>query len=229
MKNNFFKPFVGKDYSRGISRKKILIVGASFYCNHPDCQYFDDCTDPSKKDSSDYNYVCPYMTEGMALEDSPTDSINEEYGACNRFGDYLKTLIPSCESIREAWDHVAFTNYVQFFLPAQAGSASPTCRNDLSERDFKAFIEVAENLLPNVIVIWGAIINTPLVTKNKYVTDRDMIEKSRGYLCHMTLPLSHHNVSLLNPYHPSSGMAWYTNLPDFDKYMHIALKSKLLK
>ena len=148
MKNNFFKPFVGKDYSRGISRKKILIVGASFYCNHPDCQYFDDCTDTSKKDSSAYNYVCPYMTEGMALEDSPTDSINEEYGACNRFGDYLKTLIPSCESIREAWDHVAFTNYVQFFLPAQAGSASPTLPQAESEMPLYSKPSVGCRLTP---------------------------------------------------------------------------------
>lgn len=43
MKNNFFIPFKGKNYECGVGtkKKKILVIGASFYC--PYINGNDDC------------------------------------------------------------------------------------------------------------------------------------------------------------------------------------------
>ena len=44
MNNVFFKPWVGQDYSKGFKHKKIMVLGASHYCNHSkDCPFFNDC------------------------------------------------------------------------------------------------------------------------------------------------------------------------------------------
>ena len=57
----FFSPWVGNKYNQGISGKKILVLGASHYCNHKgDCCYFFDCTNEHLKDSSLFDKKCPY-------------------------------------------------------------------------------------------------------------------------------------------------------------------------
>lgn len=45
MNKNFFKPYVGPLYGKGIKGKKILVLGASFYCDKTDCEFFHKCTD----------------------------------------------------------------------------------------------------------------------------------------------------------------------------------------
>ena len=30
----FFVPWIGKNYKKGLNEKKVLVVGASHYCNH---------------------------------------------------------------------------------------------------------------------------------------------------------------------------------------------------
>ena len=37
--SKFFYPFIGKDYNQGINGKKILILGASFYCPNLNISY----------------------------------------------------------------------------------------------------------------------------------------------------------------------------------------------
>ena len=32
MEDRFFQPFKGSEYDKGISGKKVLVLGASFYC-----------------------------------------------------------------------------------------------------------------------------------------------------------------------------------------------------
>ena len=51
-KSSFFKPYRGEKYETGINGKKILVVGASFYCTDKSCKFFTKCTDVIKKDSS---------------------------------------------------------------------------------------------------------------------------------------------------------------------------------
>ena len=44
MLRTFFKPYIGKFYNQGIKGKKILILGASFYCPKTEYPFFISCT-----------------------------------------------------------------------------------------------------------------------------------------------------------------------------------------
>ena len=47
----FFVPWIGKNYEDGLKGKKVLVVGASHYCNHSNI-----CIHPyNNKDCSNYN------------------------------------------------------------------------------------------------------------------------------------------------------------------------------
>lgn len=37
MSNRFFNPFIGENYNLGINGKRVLVVGASFYCTSVNC------------------------------------------------------------------------------------------------------------------------------------------------------------------------------------------------
>ena len=77
----FFVPWIGKNYKKGLNEKKVLVVGASHYCNHSNicthseynnvcsnfdetvqcrlgCNHFQECTGGKTKDYNDY---CPWM------------------------------------------------------------------------------------------------------------------------------------------------------------------------
>lgn len=219
----FFHPYIGLHYEYGIRGKRILVLGASFYCNHPTCRFYYKCTDTERKDSSTFDAVCPfYVKQGIKLHDTPTESISEQYKAYSTFADYLKTLIP-CETYQEAWDSVAFTNYVQFFLPAQEGKSRATNFSDLSYRDFNSFIELTRELRPDIVVIWGCVINSALKENNPYLDDAGELKETNWYVCHMVHPFTHERIALINSYHPSSS-AWYTGIEDFDKYMRKLLQ-----
>lgn len=43
-KQAFFNPFVGSNYHKGISGKRILVLGASFYCPKTEYPFFISCT-----------------------------------------------------------------------------------------------------------------------------------------------------------------------------------------
>lgn len=77
----FFIPWIGKNYGKNLNKKKLLVVGASHYCNHSNvcihpynnkgcsnynisnrcnlgCGFFHDCTNGNTKN---YNTCCPWM------------------------------------------------------------------------------------------------------------------------------------------------------------------------
>ena len=67
-KSQFFEPFVGKRYAEGINGKRILVLGASFYCDRVKCPFFASCTSVIMKDSSAFDTKCPeYQAAGKKL------------------------------------------------------------------------------------------------------------------------------------------------------------------
>ena len=77
----FFVPWIGKNYDKGLKGKRVLVVGASHYCNHSNvcihpndnkicsnsydmnkcilgCEYFQECTGGKTKE---YNDKCSWM------------------------------------------------------------------------------------------------------------------------------------------------------------------------
>lgn len=222
MSNLFFKPYVGSLYSKGIKGKRTLVLGASFYCDNTDCEFFNKCTDRSRKDSSEFDMKCPaYEGTGTALHEEPESCVADQPRAYRLFSDnvaYVLGITPE-----ELWDRVAFTNYVQFFLPAEDGYAE-TQASDLSKRDFEAFMEVVQELKPDVVIVWGSVVNSTVQENNPYLVSRSELEETDYYVCHLNVPGVDHEITVVNPYHPSSS-AWFAEREKFDKYLQNALNS----
>ena len=225
MKNRFFKPYVGSNYNTGIRGKKILILGASFYCPNTECEHYARCTNIATKDSSTCDNFCPVNTPyGKVLHNEPSYCIDDAPKTYETFASYMSKYIDN-GNYEYVWSHLAFTNYVQFFLPATSKGFRETRWSDLSERDFESFIETVQEIEPDIVIIWGCVINSRIKEENVYVTDQPNIGNTEGYLCHMKIPGMSKEVTLLNPYHPSSS-AWHSALSTFDKYLKQALNEK---
>lgn len=210
--SRFFTPYIGKDYQKGILNKKILVLGTSFYCDKCSCKYFKECTDRTKKDSSEFDLLCPENSKyNINLHDQPNHNINDGHNTYNNFASAFNEYLNKDEIF---WDKVAFTNYIQFFLPT-----NETERSDLSERDFNAFYETIKELQPNIVIIWGCIINTRLKEDNPYITDKEKLSSTEHYICHIKIPEIKHEIGLINCYHPCNKYGyWSNNIEKFKSY-----------
>lgn len=221
----FFKPFVGAKYETGLFGKKVLVIGDSFYCSHREyCKYFQDCTDMDKKDSSKYDTMCPYYEpQKLHLSDAPSGELAEMYGVYEKFGDFLHLYVDGSNNVT-VWDYVAFTNYVQFFVP----SATAHSRSAVSERDFEAFKETVMELQPDVIFVWGTIAGEAIRRNRQEVYDYDKPEfhEKEGYICHLRLDDLNREVVIINTYHPSAWAYWSQALPSLKKYADEVLLTK---
>lgn len=155
MKYRFSNPYIGSKYDIGINRKKVLVVGASFYCRNVDCVFFGECTSVSAKDSSPCDRLCPeYKDVEKDLQNEPSYIVEEAPTTYKRFTSSISKFTEK-GAYSDIWSHLAFTNYVQFFLPSSSNGYRKTRLKDLSERDFEAFIETLKELQPDVVIIWG--------------------------------------------------------------------------
>ena len=237
MGTRFFTPFKGDNYEKGICGKKILVLGASFYCNQDGkggrtrCKFFEECTDPLKKDSSMFNETCPYYAklEGHPkLEDEPTNSI---WSYIRAYQNFAKVIIPFID-VKEkpegwcdydiVWDRMAFTDYVQFFLPSK-----DTYPSYFSKRDFNAFMETLRELKPDVVIAWGLPITAEIrdnLENNSIFTDLEKLSESEHYVCHMRVAGVDHEITYVSCYHPSSAAYWYNSLDTLSHYLKEVFK-----
>jgi len=191
----FFNPYIGSQYEKGICGKKVLVLGASFYCNHEDCCFFQDCTDEQNKDSSDYDSKCPqYAKNGLLLSDSPKYELEERYKAYQKFASEMTDIL-KLDTKEDFWDKVAFTNYVQFIIPHWN-----TEKRNCSERDNEALDEVVKEYQPDVIIVWGCVTNEFI--KEQFCYDVNIQDETDGYICHSIKWGK--EITILNTYHPSS-------------------------
>lgn len=222
MQERFFTPFVGSHFREGVRGKKILVLGASFYCDVVSCPHYSKCTDVSEKDSSACNNSCPaYQKYGILLSDNPTYAIEDGNTTYQRFAKWMGKYIGT-DDYDTVWSHLAFTNYVQFMLPAVPGHFRDTRWSDLSERDYRAFNESLRELQPDIVIILGSMINSRLKEKNEYLVSADSLRETEYYICQVAVPGVDFPITLINPYHPSSS-AWYGDLEKFDRYFQSVL------
>jgi len=225
MNQRFFKPFVGLRFQQGIQGKKILVLGASFYCSHgPEsdapCKFFAECTDPVKKDSSKFDICCPFYAEsGLRLSEEPSNAIAERYRAYQNFASFMRQFVG--DDVEDVWQRMAFTDYVQFFLPT-----IDTKKEYLSQRDFDAFVETLVELQPHVVVAWGMAIIEEIREHNPYLTDFERLKETEWYVCHMQVPHVPHEIALVCSYHPSSVSYWHNDLDTLTKYIKAVLYTK---
>lgn len=232
MSTRFFNPhLIPEKYKVGIKGKKILVVGASMPCDlKHKCQFYADCTDELKRDSSKYNLTCPRLSEGYTLADSPICAIAEGYDyykgyqAYHNFANVMAEYAP-VEEYYEVWDYMAFTEYVQYIVPQRERNA--TVSDDITERDFDAFIELVTELRPNIVIVWGDVVNHPVKYCNMNILEDGLLYSSQHYLCHMILPGCNHRVTVLSSYHPSAGRHWSDNKDTFREYLEMALNEPM--
>ena len=218
-KFRFFRPYIGEKYESGINGKKILVIGASFYCTNKSCQFFADCTDVVKKDSSKYDKICPdFPSEEQLLSEEPSQEIDNKCRTYKVFVNFIRQYVGE-DDYYGIWNHLAFTNYVQFILPTK-----DTYKSYLSERDFNAFIEVLKELKPDIVISWGVVCLDEIRTNNPYVFDKEELVKSDHYISHMRIPGVNHDITLVSGFHPGSIGYWYGDLDKLSKYFQQALE-----
>ena len=221
-KKRFFTPFVGRNYKKGINGKKVLVIGASFYCDNTECPFFTHCTSVECKDSSAYNTVCPiYIKNNKELHLEPEYCIEDGVSTYQRFATGMAKYVGT-DDYEEIWSYMAFTNYVQFFLPATNGYRE-TRTTDLSERDYEAFVETLVELKPDIVIVWGCVINNRIKQDNPDLIQNGLLVSSDWYVCQIAPKGLATPVTIINPYHPSMS-AWYTGFEDFDKYFTQLIK-----
>ena len=182
MSARFFNPYVGAKYRDGLGNNKysVLVLGASVYCTYDGkqtykgkkkerCHYFEECTSEYIKDSSPFNKLCPHPEwdsngEATPLEDFP---IHVCSGTMTRFSNKLESRFEEILDRDSIWNRIAFTEYVQYFLNHQR-----TCPDDLSDRDFEAFIETLDKLRPNIVIVWGNVV-ADVLRESEYSVEID--------------------------------------------------------
>lgn len=203
----FFNPWIGVNYRKGLGKTEycILVLGASVYCsfngikNEP-CPHFDKCTDEKTQDSSAFNNCCPYPDyDGQLLEDYPKDVSSR---TTSRFNNKMKERFGELLDGNDFWDCVAFAEYVQFFLPHKE-----TYSRNLSERDFKAFLETLNDLQPDVVIVWGDTVPVAL-RECDYVVNSDGEPWDFAWKYNGTL------IRFICCTHPASGL-FSSKFPDF--------------
>ncbi len=212
MKKYFFNPYIGEKYEEGINGKRVLVLGASFYCSfdgnkgRKKCEYYEDCA--INQNCVKYN-KCPHNHDKL-LSDSAMGEIDEN-GAKSyvRFCYFMRWIRNKCktESFDEFWEKVAFTNYVQHII----GGRTTTHRSDLREEYLEMFVSVLEELekrkgLPDIIIVWGRVVDKPL-KKNYAIPGHsnckiEIDEEKEGYIFKWK-NFNGKDIIFINIYHPS--------------------------
>lgn len=193
--SNVFSPRIGKGYARGgIFGKKILALGESHYCGSGcadcgECGKHPECSDFTTK-----------------VVNWCLDSSVEREGWMNTYLKFERSLVgketTSLES-RKIWDSIAFYNFLQVAM----GGAREAGTDQQYRAAAEPFMQVLEELQPDVLVVWGVRLWNNLPNRNWTDGPKvsvDGYEVQNGYY---TLS-SGKKVKVVCVYHPSVGYDW---------------------
>ena len=163
----FFKPRVIEEtYQQGFHGYRTLIVGASLPC-YPE-QYNCTIKEICKHDTSLCNKKCPPYTnfedkEYYCLSNSNEIEIQsyiEGSSHSHLFDRICRYMAGTCKTEEEKktfWNQVAFTNYHQniYVAPWNYPNLPPYVED--TDKNFKAFLEVLDELKPEIIYFYKGI------------------------------------------------------------------------
>ena len=195
MSKIFFEPWIGNQYHNGgIFKKKILIVGESHYCGG--C---DEC-------GLKYNQHCTDLTTTKCIQDYLDPNCEREpwMKTFLKFERSLVNFETDAEDREKIWNSVAFFNFLQVAMNGARESGSP----EDYEEGAEAFLEVINDLKPELIIVWG-------VGKLYYSLPEQSWEEGEtvtvdGYNVlngYYTLNDGHKS-RIFFVYHPSVGYSW---------------------
>lgn len=186
MKNKVkFLPWIGTHYAKGVNGKRVMALGESHYCNHP-------------------NEAVPELTNSVILDLLNPNSEHEAYK--NTYTKFERALAMKVLDAREKavlWNSIAFYNYVQ--VPMSAARTSPT-KDDFTDAT-EAFFSVLNQHLPDILIVWGQRLYNNLPKRGHQ--GQDLILPDGKIIETWIYPLSNgHSVYILPINHPSSGFSW---------------------
>lgn len=172
----FFEPWIGRNYEDGFKGVKTLVVGVCHICTRK-CEFRGECNSAESVRACDFK--CPEYSNCENVEYYRLHNSNDieitsfidgdaAYPTYKLFTYYMLKCAGdlSSEKKRELWDHVAFTNYLQFFhddndaLPVDA---------KLYEDAYPAFCEVVRKVDPEIVCVWSEAIKECLkLHKNEF-------------------------------------------------------------
>ena len=143
----FFEPHVGLKYGtqESVFKKSILVLGDSHYCEE-DC---DTCGDKDKHhDCAGFTTVVvkKFLKHGMSEAWMKT------------YTTFINSLLRRRASIsdRESFfESVAFYNFLQRAAGSNSSSANMHAGEYDSTANWRAFHEVLEQLMPEIVISWG--------------------------------------------------------------------------
>jgi hypothetical protein len=195
MEHVYFKPWVGKDYQTGgIFNKRILAVGEGHVCGGK-CQ--NEC-------GIKYSSECEELTTTIVVNDYLNGCGGKWTSTYRKFERSLVNKETTLEDSKIIWQSIAFFNFLQVAITESRKAGT----NEDYKESQTAFLEVIDELLPELIIIWGVgrlfynlpeerwVEGSPLViddyhVKNGYYQLKNG-EKSR----------------CIAVYHPSTGYSW---------------------
>lgn len=158
----FFEPWVGERYREGFKGVRTLVAGVCHICS-AECRFHRECASSAgvrERDCRCPDYSAREDQEYYRLSNSNNIEITSfidgdtSYPAYKLFTYYMlkcaENLPP--EKKLELWDHLAFTNFLQFMhddtemLPEDQA---------VYENDYPAFRELVERLEPEVVIVWN--------------------------------------------------------------------------
>ena len=190
-----FKPWVGKNYDKGINGKKVLVLGESHYCSpieKRNCmgkictqQNVSNCANFTIKVVGDYvNHYSgeKYEQTFLCFERAVA---NRELSQTER---------------EEFWNSVMFYNYLQYAMDAPNQQPSATQWKMWAQSE-EAFRELLETYEPDKIIVWGQRLFNALP---EWDSTKDMLIATDG----QQTPLRIYNfnskkIPAMQVYHPS--------------------------
>ena len=217
----FFIPWVGKNYEEGINGKKVLVLGASFYCNQDGrrkelCPFYDDCT--VNQNTRKYDMCCPF-NHGKPLHDLPSEDLCKEAQAHNNFFNLFKEFLCTDNlNFDDFWENAAFTNYVQHEIGYRTKTLSFDCRNEYLAQFEDVLMSLPQ--IPDVVIIWGCVVDKPI--KNKKESER-FPKFVNTFTVNDSYSFQWKNydgkdIVFLNLYHPSLNR-WFCNTKEWTKML----------
>lgn len=194
MEHVFFEPWVGKNYEKGgIFNKKILVLGESHYCGGceqcglkygRECKDFTINTVNGYLSGADGRWTSTYRKFERSL-------VNEE---------------TTNERSKEIWDSIAFFNFLQVDMVEARKGGTP---EDYAEGRI-AFIEVINELQPDLIIVWG----TTRLYENLPGKECGWKDGENLKIDTYSVPNGYYQlncgklVRVIAVYHPSTGYSW---------------------
>ncbi len=152
---------VRNSYIKGWKGYRTMVLGASLPCSLKDCPMIEACT----RNSRDFDKACFWYRQFPERDDLRLSNSNFievdnfiEGNPAHYFTDFTKFMIGKQDEIpleiREPfWNHVAFYNYDQnIHFTLNDNDSADHAHN--TEENFTAFMEVLEELKPEVIYVW---------------------------------------------------------------------------